>query len=94
MKKDLLYKLNKPSHKKFGDSIHTLPKENNTDWAAETILQAEHLAFENGVEFPQLPDGLHDWSYTYYCEINKVKYKVMHSRKHDLAKYKLKIELA
>jgi hypothetical protein len=95
MKKELLYKLNNPSHKKvFGSNIHLLPTENGTDWAIEAILRAEHLAFDNGVELPMIPDGTYDWSYTYYCEINKQKYKVTHSREHDLSEYKLKIESA
>jgi hypothetical protein len=77
MKNEILYSVEDTSKIKYGKDLHIplLDPRDGSDWSIEAILVAEDMA---NVDFPDIPDNIPEWSYSYYCKVNGVKYKVTH----------------
>jgi len=63
------------------------------DWSVESLLMAEELAQDDGIEMPFFDDALVSWEYSYYCKINGIRYKVTQKKKTMYGKIYHKIEL-
>lgn len=80
-KEELLYEVNDTKKIILGNNLHRR-KIDYTDegikfnWSVESLIVAEELAMDKGVELPHHSDNIVSFEYSYYCKINGVTYKV------------------
>jgi len=94
MTNELLYDVKDTAKIKYGKNLHIpwVDSGDGIDWCLESILVAEDMA---NVDLPDIPDNIPEWSYSYYCRINNMIYKVTHfSTGEDYPCCDTKIELA
>jgi hypothetical protein len=97
-KEELLYEVNDRGKIKLGTNLHR-PNIGFTKygakiyWSIESLLMAEELAQDDGVDLPMFDDCLVSWEYSYYCKINGMRYKVTQKKKAMYGKIYHKIEL-
>jgi len=97
-KEELLYEINDRGKIKLGTNLHRrnigfTEYGEKIDWSAESLLMAEELAQDDGIDIPGFDDTIVSWEYSYYCKINGIRYKVTQKKKAMYGKIYYKIEL-
>ena len=97
-KEEILYEINDRGGIKLGKNLHCKnvgysQSGEKIDWSVESLLMAEEIAQDDGVELPMFEDCLVSWEYSYYCKINGMRYKVTQKRKTMYGVIYHKIEL-
>jgi hypothetical protein len=97
-KEELLYEINDRGGIKLGKNLHFknigfTQSGLKVNWSVESLLMAEELAQDDGVELPAFYDCMVSWECSYYCKINGMRYKVTQKKKAMYGKIYHKIEL-